>query len=343
MKKIKVEQAVGAEILHDMTRIIPGKEKGRAFKRGHIITEEDIPILLSMGKRYVFIKENEMDSDLVFEEEAARILSELCLNDKMSCSDIKEGKIEIFSEEDGFFVVDIDRLNAINALDDIMIATRLGYLPIRKGDKLAGMRVIPLFVSKKQLEKAKKIAGEEPILKLLPFQHKKIALIITGSEIYHGLIKDAFEPVIRQKVQKYDCEIISVKKCDDDTQMIIEAILDAKDNNADIILCSGGMSVDPDDLTPGAIKQTGADIITYGTPVLPGAMFLVGKWSDGTDILGLPGSVMFEKTTIFDILFPYVLANYPLTKSHIAKLGYGGLALKEDVMTYPYCQFGKGV
>lgn len=341
MKKVKTEDAIGHVLPHDLTRIVKGEMKGVAFKKGHIIREEDIPMLLSIGKDHIYILETTDQS--IHEDDAAAFLADLCIGRGMYTTEIKEGKIEIIAAEDGFFQVNVEKLKEINLLGDIMIATRMGNLPVKKGDRLAGMRIIPLFIEKERLELAKEIQDDESILKLTPFRQLKGGIITTGNEVYHGRIVDTFTPVIEGKFEQYGVEYIHHEICYDDTEMIKSAILRAKEKGCDIILCTGGMSVDPDDLTPAAIKASGANIITYGTPVLPGAMFLLGYFDDGTAIMGLPGCAMYTEITVFDIIYPYIVAGVPVSKETIASLGYGGLCLNCETCHYPNCQFGKGV
>lgn len=341
MKKIRVQDAIGHILPHDMTKIVKDEFKGVAFKKGHMIKEEDIPYLLDMGKEHIYVIEK--DENMVHENDAAEILAGICFNEYMEKTDVQEGKIEIIATEDGFFEIDIERLFKLNFLGDIAIATRTGNLPVKKGDVLAGTRIIPLLIDKGQLDEAVQIGGNEPLFKITPFKKLKAAIITTGSEVYNGRIIDKFTPVVEKKIDEFDLDLIYKETCDDNTSMIRNAIETAKSKGAEIILCTGGMSVDPDDLTPAAIKESGADIITYGAPVLPGSMFLVGYFEDGTAVMGLPGCVMFTKTTVFDILFPYVVAGKEITREQIARLGYGGYCLKCEICHYPNCEFGKGV
>ncbi|WP_099202946.1 molybdopterin-binding protein [Miniphocaeibacter massiliensis] len=341
MKKIRVEDAIGHILPHDMTKIVKDEYKGVAFKKGHIITEEDIPKLLDMGKEHIYILEK--NENMVHENEAALILANICKNDYMDITDVVEGKIEIVATEDGFFEIDTERLFELNFLGDIAIATRTGNLPVKKGDVLAGTRIIPLLIDKKQLDRAEKIGGNTPLFKITPFKKLKVGIVTTGSEVYNGRITDKFTPVVKEKLKEYNLELLHHEVCDDNTDMIKSAITKIKDMGANLILCTGGMSVDPDDLTPAAISRSGAQIITHGTPTLPGSMFLVGYFKDETAIMGLPGCVMYTKTTVFDILFPYVVAGKKITREQIARLGYGGYCLKCDVCHYPNCEFGKGV
>lgn len=341
MKKIRVEDAVGQMLPHDFTKIVKGVSKGVAFKKGHIVREEDIPALLEIGKEHIYVLE--IDEDHLHENDAAERLVSFCENDYMERTEIKEGKIELIASCDGFFQVDVEKLEKINYQDEVMMATRMGNLPVKKGDKLAGMRVIPLVVEKSKLDTVAKIAGDEPILKITPFKKLKGAVVTTGSEVYHGRIKDTFTPVIKGKFDEYDIDFINHEICDDKIEDIKSAILSSKEKGAKIIICTGGMSVDPDDLTPAAIKASGAKIISYGSPVLPGAMLLVGYFDDGTVIFGVPGCAMYAAVTVFDIVLPYAVAGIEITKKQLSKLGYGGLCLGCPICHYPNCQFGKGV
>ena len=338
MKLIKTTEAVGHVLCHDMTRIIPGEYKGARFKKGHIVTEEDIPVLLSMGKENLYIFEK--DENTLHEDEAAEILCEICKGENISRGKVSEGKIELFSDIDGLFTVDREKLNKINSVDEIMIATRKGDTAVKTGDKLAGMRVIPLVIGKDKMDIAKGIAKEKPILNVLPYVLKTAAVITTGSEVFYGRIEDKFTPVLKEKLSDYGIGITEHIITDDGTDNIQQAINSVK-GKADMILCTGGMSVDPDDNTPGAIKNTGAQIVTYGAPVLPGAMFLMGYYEDGTPVMGLPGCVMYAKATIFDLVLPRIAAGVRLTKADFISYGEGGLCLGCDKCTYPDCSFGK--
>ena len=221
-----------------------------------------------------------------------------------------------------------------------MIATRKGFTAVRKGDKLAGTRVIPLVIDKEKLDRAKSIVGNKSIMSVLPYTRKTATVITTGSEVFRGRIEDKFTPVLIEKLRAFDVTVTEHLTVDDGTDAIVEAI-NAVKGKADMILCTGGMSVDPDDRTPGAIKASGADIVTYGAPVLPGAMFLLGYFEDGTPIMGLPGCVMYAKATVFDLVLPRIIADVKLSKADFVSYGEGGLCLGCDVCTYPHCPFGK--
>lgn len=338
MKLIKTVDAVGHVLCHDMTRIIPGVEKGAAFRKGHIVTEEDIPALLSMGKENLYVWE--VQEGILHEDEGAEILCRLCMNKHMTKSETKEGKIELFADIDGLLKVNTEALNRVNALGEMMIATVHGNFPVKKGDKIAATRIIPLIIEEEKMKMAEEVAGSEPILEILPFQHPKAAIVTTGSEVYSGRIQDAFGPVIRKKLEEYDVEVIGQTILDDNQEKITEQILQYIAEGAQMIICTGGMSVDPDDTTPSAIKATGADIVSYGAPILPGAMFLLA-YKDGIPMMGLPGCVMYAKRTIFDLILPRVLAGERLTKEDLSTYGEGGLCLSCEVCHFPNCGFGK--
>ncbi|MCR5100517.1 MAG: molybdopterin-binding protein [Butyrivibrio sp.] len=342
MKLIKTEDAVGHVLCQDITQIIPGKYKGPAFKKGHIVKEEDIPVLLSIGKENLYIWEK--SEGILHEDEAAAILRDICMDENMTAGEPSEGKIEIRAAIDGLLKIDREHLFAVNSLGEMMIATVHGNFPVKKGEKLAGTRIIPLVIEEEKMEKAREAAGDKPILKIIPFHHVKVGIITTGSEVFKGRIEDAFGPAIRKKLAEYDTEVIGQKILDDNQADIVSAIHDFINEGADMVICTGGMSVDPDDRTPGAIKASGARVVSYGAPVLPGAMFLLSYYEKGEKtipVMGLPGCVMYAKRTIFDLVLPRVLAGEILTEADLARFGEGGLCLNCEVCTFPKCGFGK--
>ncbi|MDY3918836.1 MAG: molybdopterin-binding protein [Candidatus Limivivens sp.] len=343
MKEIETTKAVGHVLCHDITQIIKNQKKGPAFRKGHIVREEDIPVLLSLGKEHLYVWEK--TEGLLHENEAAEILFDICKEEGMSGSEIKEGKIEVIAERDGLLKIDRKKLYRVNALGEMMIASRHGDFPVKKGDKIAGTRIIPLVIEEEKMEKAREAAAGGPIFRILPFQRKKAGIVTTGNEVFSGRIQDTFGPVIREKLAEYDAEVLGQTLVDDKKEHIREAILDYIARGAELVLCTGGMSVDPDDCTPGAIMDTGARIVSYGAPVLPGAMLLLAYYEkDGrtVPILGLPGCVMYAKRTVFDLVLPRVMADDPITGEELAALGEGGLCLNCPVCTFPNCGFGKG-
>ncbi len=338
MKQISTTEAVGHVLCHDLTQILPGEFKGARFRKGHIVTEADIPVLLSMGKEHLYVWE--LEPGMLHENDAAARLVRLCKGPGMDETEVREGKIELRAAFDGLFRVDTVRLNAVNAIDELMIATRRGNTAVRAGDKLCGTRVIPLVIREEKLKQAEAAAGERPLLELLPYKLKTAAVVTTGAEVAGGLIADKFTPVLVEKLKAFGIRVIHHSLPGDEPAAVLGAIRAARAAQPDLILCTGGMSVDPDDNTPGAIRASGARIVTYGAPVLPGAMLLLGYFADGTPILGLPGCVMYAKATVFDLVLPRIAAGVTLGKQDFVALGEGGLCLGCPECRYPICPFG---
>ncbi|MFL0267088.1 molybdopterin-binding protein [Candidatus Clostridium radicumherbarum] len=321
MKIIEVQDAVGSVLCHDITRIVPGEFKGVAFKKGHIVKDEDIPVLLSLGKEHLYVwEENE---GLLHENEAAERLRDLTAGENLYFGDIKEGKIEFFASCNGLLKIDIENLLKLNSLGEIILSTIFNNTVVKKGAKVAATKIVPLTIEKEKIEKAEEIIKNK-IVKVIPIYSKKVAIVTTGSEVYKGRIKDAFGPALNEKLMEYGCEVLGQSILPDDLNEIEAAINLWIDKGAEMVLCTGGMSVDADDLTPKAIKGTGSKLITYGTPVLPGAMLLLA-YKENIPILGLPGAVIYSKKTVFDLLLPRLLANEKLDYMDIAAYGHGGL------------------
>lgn len=341
MKLIKTEDAVGQVLCHDITQIIKGVTKDAVFRKGHVVEEKDIPVLLSVGKENLYVWEKQ--EGMLHENEAADILYRLCRNEHMHPSDVKEGKIEVIADCDGVLKINVEKLNMVNSLGEMMIASRHGNFPVKAGDKIAGTRIIPLVIEETKMEKAEDVCGDAPIFELRPYQHKKVGIVTTGSEVFKHRIEDTFTPVIMEKLAEYDTEVVKHVICGDEHANITAAINQMLEMGVDMIVCTGGMSVDPDDRTPLAIKNTGAEVVTYGAPVLPGAMFLLAYADGNVPIMGLPGCVMYAKRTVFDLVLPRILTGEILEKQDIDRLGQGGLCLSCSECTFPNCGFGKGV
>lgn len=340
MRTIRTEEAVGQILCHDLTQIIPGKYKDARFRKGHVVTAEDIPVLLSMGKEHLYVWEK--TPGMLHEDEAAELLADLCGTEHFTRSAVKEGKIELIADCDGLLKVDTARLKAVNRSEQVMIAARHGNTPVCKGDKVAGTRVIPLVIEQEVLQKAQQAAGEQPLFSLMPYRLHRAAIAVTGSEVEKGLITDRFSPVVRKKMEAFGINTTEIRQVGDDPERLTQAILEFVADGAQMVVCTGGMSVDPDDKTPLGIKNTGAQIVSYGAPVLPGAMFLLSYLGEQrVPVCGLPGCVMYAKRTIFDLVLPRLAACDPVTADDLAALGEGGLCLDCPVCTYPNCGFGK--
>lgn len=337
MKKVKVQDAIGMTLCHDITAMVDGF-KGAAFKRGHVITQEDIPRLLDIGKQHVFIWEE--NAGEIHEEDAARRLSQMTTVNGAHYGSISEGKIQLFADQDGMFRVDKALLAAVNRIGDITITTLPDHYPVKAGDRLASMRIVPLVTEERQIAEAEALCADKQLYDLRPFKPLKVGIIITGSEIYHGRIKDKFERVARAKLAHYPAEILGVHVCDDELDMIVGAGRALLAEGAELLIFSGGMSVDPDDLTPSAIREMGAEIISYGVPSQPGNMTLVA-YLDQAALLGVPGATISRPTTMFDVLLPQIFCGDPLTKDDLIRLGEGGLCQMCDNCHFPNCTFGR--
>ena len=340
MKLMRTEDAVGQVICHDITQIIKDVKKDAVFRKGHIITEEDIPVLLSVGKDHIYVWEN--DETMMHENEAAEVLCAICKGDNMSRGGVKEGKIELAAECGGVLRIDREKLMAVNSFGQMMIATRHGDFPVKKGDKLAGTRIIPLVIEKEKMERVKSVAGEEPIMRVEPYIFRKAGIVSTGNEVFYGRIKDEFTPVVKAKLKEYGAEVTGIRDSDDNNENIEKCIRAFLDEGCDLVVCTGGMSVDPDDRTPLAIRNVCGGAVTYGAPVLPGAMFMLAYYGESSiPVMGLPGCVMYARRTIFDIVLPRVMTGEILEKKDFDMLGEGGLCLNCEVCTFPNCGFGK--
>ena len=340
MRLMKTEDAVGQVICHDITQIIKDVTKDAVFRKGHIIKEEDIPVLLSVGKDHIYVWEN--DETMMHENDAAEVLCAICKGENMSRGSVKEGKIELSAECDGVLRIDREKLMAVNSFGQMMIATRHGDFPVKKGDKLAGTRIIPLVIEKEKMERVKAVSGDKPIMRVEPYIYRKAGIVSTGNEVFYGRIKDEFTPVVKDKLEEYGAEVAGIRMSDDNNENIEKCIRAFIDEGCDMVVCTGGMSVDPDDRTPLAIRNVCGSAVTYGAPVLPGAMFMLAYYGENNiPVMGLPGCVMYARRTIFDIVLPRIMTGEILEKKDFDRLGEGGLCLNCKVCTFPNCGFGK--
>lgn len=343
LKKIPVKEAVGTVLAHDITELRPGEFKGPAFQKGQIIKEEDVFHLQRLGKEHLFVLD--LHEDEMHEDEAAYVLASYL----MGCGVImkgkpQEGKIDIIAEQDGLLKIDKYALFSLNMLGEVMCATLHNNTLVKKGQTVAGTRAIPLTVKKSIVHAAVSICkNAHSIISLKEIRKPKAGVVITGNEVYHGKIKDAFAPVITRKISEIGGEIIGMHFAPDDESFIESKLRELIKGGADMLITTGGMSVDPDDVTRFAIRNLGATDITYGSAVLPGSMFLVAYVGDRPriPILGIPACGMYASTTIFDIILPRVLAGEKIGRIELAELGHGGLCMKCGICSYPVCGFGK--
>jgi len=339
MKKISVEDAVGTVIAHDMTRIIRGKFKGVGFKKGHVVQKEDIPELLKIGKQYLYVLE--LGKDQLHENDAARRISTAISDQKLEFSEPREGKINISTPYAGLLKIDVDALLQVNKMESIIVATLKNNFPCKKGEIIAATRIIPLTIPAKNIEALEELAEKTgTILSVKPYRPLKVGAVVTGSEIFNGLITDDFGPSIGKKIIDAGCTLIKKILVPDEVKTISNAILKLKTLGCELIITTGGLSVDPDDVTRQGVIQSGADVIFYGSPVLPGAMLMISTL-ETIPVISLPACVFYFKRTVFDLVFPRLLAGEKISEDDIAAMGHGGLCMNCKVCHYPVCSFGR--
>ena len=342
LKKIKVEDAVGTRLAHDITEIRPGEFKGPAFRKGHEVCDADVCRLQKLGKNHLYLLD--LEEDEIHENQAASILAGSLAGEGVTwLDDPKEGKISLHAACDGLLIVDTAALAAFNLIDEVMCATLHTHSLVKKGDLVAATRAIPLVMKRMPVERAAAIASRNGgTVSVKPLRKARAGLVITGSEVFHGLIEDRFVSILSAKLTDLGSEVAEVVFAPDDEAMIAEAIRGHLRNGCDLLLLSGGMSVDPDDVTRKAIRMAGATEICYGAAVLPGAMFLAAN-IDGVPLLGVPACGLHHRITVFDLILPRVLAGETIDRKTLAFLGHGGLCRDCGECTYPRCSFGKGM
>ncbi len=338
---VNIEDAVGYPLAHDITEIRAGEFKGPAFKKGHMLTCRDLDHLRRLGKDHLYIIKPEVDE--MHEDDAAIAMADSLCGAGVAWDEApREGKISLKATQDGLLKINVDALEQFNELGIVMCATRHTNSIVKKGDQVAATRAIPLLIARDYVDAAVAIAKSAPeaILQVQPMMTARVGVMITGSEVYYGRIEDKFEDIIRKKVMALGGSVLEVVFLPDDDKMIAAAALDLVEKGANVLITTGGMSVDPDDRTRFALKEAGACNMVYGTPVLPGAMFMIAYLKD-VPVLGIPACGLFSTTTMFDLIYPRVLAGNKISRSDIAAKGHGGLCLGCKHCTYPHCAFGK--
>ena len=342
LKKIKLKEAVGTKLAHDITEIRPGEFKGPAFRKGHTVCEEDLCRLQRLGKNHLYVIDT--GEDEIHENEAAAILAKSLAGEGIIWKDEpKEGKIKLLADRDGLLMVNTTALAAFNMVDEVMCATLHNHTLVKEGDLVAATRAIPLVMKRAPIERAAAIASQNgSVVSVKSLRHARAGLVISGNEVYNGLIEDRFAPILVEKVRALGSEVLGIEFAPDDAQVIGQAIRTHLDKGCDLLLLSGGMSVDPDDVTRHGILQAGATEIHYGAAVLPGAMFLVAYLGE-VPLLGVPACGLYHRITVLDLVLPRVLSGERIGKAQLALLGHGGLCKVCSECTYPHCPFGKGM
>jgi hypothetical protein len=338
VKAVPVQEAVGKVLLHDITQILPDLFKGPRFKKGHIITQADVEALLDLGKQHIYVAGLNGE---IHENEAALRIAKAALGNGISLSDPKEGKVSFKAMAQGLLKINVKGLEQLNSVPDVIFASLHTGQMVTRGQELAGTRVIPLTIDENRIIEAEDICGRYfPLIDIRPFAKVDVGLIVTGSEVYHGRIKDGFGPVVQKKFEALGSCILKKTIVSDDLAMTVNAIKTMLDEGAGMIALTGGMSVDPDDLTPAAIRAAGGQIVSYGAPVLPGAMFMLAYIHE-IPVIGLPGCVMYHRASIFDLVVPRLLAGESVTKADIIRMGHGGFCSSCGTCRFPSCSFGK--
>ncbi len=331
---------MGQLICHDITKIEKGAFKGAIFKRGHRICAEDVETLLSLGKNHIYTLE--LEEGELHEDEAGMRLARALTGPGLAVGEPSEGRLDLFAKHSGLLKIDTARLQRINSVPDVVVATLHSGTPLENGEKVAGAKVIPLVVNEETVTAVENICAEgSPPLQVKPYLAYKIGGIITGQEVVEGRIKDGFAPVLTEKAARFGQEEPFISFCGDDADQIAALVEELLGKGCNMVIITGGMSVDPDDVTPTGIKKTGAEVIKYGAPALPGAMFLLA-YKDELPLIGLPACAMYFQNTVLDILLPRLLAGEKVTSEEIAALGHGGLCQHCENCTFPKCSFGKG-
>jgi hypothetical protein len=339
-KTVKIEEAVGLILAHDVTEIRKDEFKGRAFKKGHKIAMSDICHLQRLGKRHIYVLN--LPDEYMHEDDAALIMADaFCGPGVIHRGEPKEGKINLYAERDGLLKINAADLTRINMLEKVMCATRHTNTLIKRGDTVAGTRAIPLVLKKDVVQKAVGIARVHGgIAMVKPLRKAKAGIVITGNEVFTRLVEDQFKPILHEKINRLGSEVISVTFSPDDPLIIADKIKNLLSIGADLILTTGGMSVDPDDVTRKGIQMVGGETDCYGAPILPGAMFLIA-YIDDVPILGVPACGLYHKTTILDLILPRILAGEKIKRRQIIEMGHGGLCLNCPECRFPDCPFGK--
>lgn len=344
MRIIPVQKSVGTVLCHDITKIVPGDTKGRAFKKGHIVRPEDVPELLKLGKEHLYALS--LEDGFIHENEAALRIATAAAGPGIELTEVCEGRVNLVAKNRGLLVVDVEGLACVNNEEGVVLATAHTHQRVPDGRAVAGARVVPLVIEEERVQAVEDIcarvrAERGPIIHVKTFAPRKVGIVTTGSEVYHGRIKDAFGPVVRKKLAGYGSSVIHQAFVSDDQELTVAAIHDCIARGADMVLCTGGMSVDPDDQTPSSIRASGAQVVTYGSPTFPGAMFMLA-YLGNVPIMGLPGCVMYYKASIFELVLPRILAGETVTRRDIVAMGHGGFCNGCDVCRFPVCPFGKG-
>ncbi len=350
VKIVPVEEAVDKIVAHDMTRIEPGVFKGPEFKAGQRISVGDVCRLQQMGRFHVAIHDentNLSDENLIHENEVAENFARRMAGENVSYElPPREGKIDFVAECDGVLSLDYKRLEQFNMVPEVMLTTRQDGMLVKKDSRIGGTRAIPLYLSTKFYQQAMQVLADKPIMQVMPLRKAKVGILVTGTEVFQGIIEDKFIPIITSKVTALQSDVVASKIAPDDKEAMKKAIEELRKAGADLLITTGGLSVDPDDVTKSVLLEAGLTNVLHGVPVLPGAMSLIGyippkdKYT-AMQVIGVPACALYSKTTFFDLILPRMLANCEITRADLARMGEGGYCMSCHICTWPKCFFGK--
>lgn len=342
LKAVPIDQAVGKTALHDMTQVVPGESKGAAFKKGQQIDVGDLCRLRQMGRRRVYVLEDNVpNGDWVHEDEAAVSFARAMAGEGVTFQGPpREGRIRLTAARDGLFVVDSERLEGFNMVPGVMCASRRGFTVVSEGKEIASTRAIPLYLSARYFHSAVALLEEGPLFQVLPLRKARAGILVTGTEVFEGITEDKFVPIITAKLNSYGCQIVESRIVPDDREAICNGVKDLVGKGIDLLVTTGGLSVDPDDVTRHGLADAGATDLLYGSPLVPGAMILLGRIGD-VQMMGVPAGALHFETTAFDVLLPRLLAGLSITRRDLAAMGHGGLCLQCETCRFPECAFGR--
>ncbi len=339
ISKVNTREAIGMTLAHDVTRISPGEFKGPRFRKGHVITEQDIPQLLELGEEHVYVLS--LEPGEIHEDEAGTRIARAMADPTLELTEPSESRVDIKAKTSGLLKINVPLLSDINSIDEVIVATLHNNSICQPGMRLAATRIIPLFTAESKVKEVEDLCQErDKVIQVKPFTKTKVGLVITGNEVYNGLIQDKFSEVIARKAKSFGASINHKVFAPDDTDMISRAMLEARDKGSEVIIVCGGMSVDPDDVTPEGVRQAGTKIVSYGAPIIPGTKFMCAQW-DNIPVLGAPACVIYDPATALDLILPRVLAGEQISYQDIVDIGHGGLCLGCAKCNFPVCPFGK--
>ena len=337
VREVSLEEAVGLPLSHDLTQVWPEtKFKGPRFSRGHVVTREDFAILRDMGREHLSVLD--LDPSEVHEDDAALALALSLAGSGVEIRGPREGKCSLLATHRGLLRFDPDTIHALN--EDLLwsVVTLPPRMAVEAGQEVAACRIMPLAMDKDRVDRA---CDRSRPLEVLPFRPLGVGLVTTGRELAEGRIPDAFMPKLEKKLYRYGGHVVAQRYATDDPDRIVGAIEELIALGATMVLCTGGMSVDADDRTPGALRRAGDRVCFQGVPMMPGNMLMLALRGD-IPLVGAPACVAYDERTSLDPLMDLLAAGIYPTAEEVRRWGVGGLCLRCPSCAWPRCSFGSG-